>query len=194
MTAEAKAGTNISLEPVLGLSTSLSSRRSRSRNSGRITARIGASFLWIGRTPLPTNSAQCLIAHNGRAENSKNRGTERCESTRDRSWDATPKSGVWTGGLLPIVARVGPHPAGAAEVGDSRVGANACACKGDDALALEDLPSDRLDVLLAALFLVCHGAATLRSLRKSTSRRLEAPPEQSRSTPSTLAMVLTGHA
>jgi hypothetical protein len=42
---------------------------------------------------------------------------------------------------------------GAAKVGNAGVGADACACKGDNAFALDDPSSDCLDVLSEALFL-----------------------------------------
>jgi hypothetical protein len=48
---------------------------------------------------------------------------------------------------------------GTAKVGNAGVGADACAREGDDALALNDPASDRLDLLFEALFLG-HGATS----------------------------------
>jgi len=56
-----------------------------------------------------------------------------------------------------------PRPLGAAEVGDAGVGADARAREGDDALAPDDPPSDRLDVLFGTPFL--GQGATPYSLR-----------------------------
>src|SRR5215208_685570 len=47
LTDEAKMRTNTSPGPGSGLSTSLSSKRLGTPNSGRIMARIGTSFLWV---------------------------------------------------------------------------------------------------------------------------------------------------
>jgi hypothetical protein len=46
-----------------------------------------------------------------------------------------------------------PHPVGATKVGNAGVGADACACKDDDMLAVNDPLSDYLDVLFEVLFL-----------------------------------------
>jgi hypothetical protein len=46
----------------------------------------------------------------------------------------------------------GPHPIGAAKVGNAGVGADACAREGDNALGLNDPSNDGLDLLFEALF------------------------------------------
>src|SRR5215218_734821 len=63
-----------------------------------------------------------------------------------------PPPGHWQASVAPR-----PRPLGAAKVGNAGVGADACACKGDNAFALDDPSSDCLDVLSEALFLG-HGA------------------------------------
>jgi hypothetical protein len=78
-----------------------------------------------------------------------------------------PPSWSWQPSVAPR-----PHPLGAAKVGDTGVGANACAREGDDVLAGNDPSSDCLDMLFEALFVghakclrLVHGLASTRILR-----------------------------
>jgi|SRR5215217_2950425 hypothetical protein len=55
-----------------------------------------------------------------------------------------------------------PHAVGAAEVGDTGIGADTCAREGDDVLAFDDPPGDRPDVFVEAIhvsFLIAYSGA-----------------------------------